>query len=164
MTSYDEIQRLRSSKDPEDRRKCIALLSELLSSDALSTEGWFDLASCHDYLGEALKAEPAYESAVKAGVEKLPIEKQPRLFLQFGSTLRNNGKLSEAISILQTGVDRFPEHAALHAFLALALHSSGEHRNACRSLASAIIAAQSNGWDGYERAIHHYFNEDVLSD
>lgn len=155
---------LRSSKDPADRRKCIELLEMSLSGGAGTAENWFDLASCYDFLGEEAKAEPAYLRALNIGYAELPADKQPRLFLQLGSTLRNNGKLQEAVVTLEEGTNLFPEHAAMKVFLAIALFTAGDFVRCSRTMAASILAAETAGWDGYEKAIRHYFESELLSD
>ena len=54
----------------------------------------------------------------------------PALLLQYGSTLRNIGRLDDALAVLDDGVARYPDHAALRLFRAFALASAGRDRDA----------------------------------
>jgi tetratricopeptide (TPR) repeat protein len=162
MNDKSELQKLRSSKNPDDRRKCISLLTQVLSSEPTNGEAWFDVASCHDFLGEELLAEPAYEKALQIGAGQLPIEKRPRLFVQYGSTLRNNSKAQKALEIFEQGIKLYPEYAALKAFKALTLFRVGRFKESSQSMAQAIIQSRQNGWDGYDKAITYYYRTDVV--
>lgn len=156
MPKSEEIERLRSSKDPEDRRSCIPLLKKHLSAEPDDAEAWFDLASCHDFLGEEPLAEPAYAKALSLGVSKLPGPKQVRLIIQYGSTLRNNKKLEDAKEVLMDGLNQFPESRALKVFAAFSLFSLGEYQESSRLLFLACASLPPDQLDGYNGAIKFY--------
>lgn len=156
MPTPSKINTLRNSKNPEDRRACIQLLKQHLDTEPADVESWFDLASCHDFLGEELNAEPAYEKALSLGLQKLPAEKQTRLIIQYGSTLRNNKKFKEAAQILVEGVQQFSENCAIKVFAALSLYNLGKQNEASRLLFAACTSLTSDQTDGYDRAIKYY--------
>ena len=101
-----------------------------------------------------------YDAAWKLGV---PLDEQPGFLLGYGSTLRNVGRVDEAISILTDAVRRFPDRAEFSAFLALALHSAGRSTSAVATLLkSALQAARPDGFGPYRRALAEY--QQLLAD
>lgn len=156
MPRPTKINNLLSSKNSEDRKLCIQLLKEYLAAEPNNAECWFDLASCHDFLGEELIAEPAYEKALSLGLENLPSEKRVRLIIQYGSTLRNNKKFKEATGILMDGIKQYPENRALRFFAALSLYSDGKHQESSRVLFEAFASLPSDQIDGYHGAVKYY--------
>jgi hypothetical protein len=79
----------------------------------------FERACAHDAAGEEAQAIPHYERALAGG---LPAEVKPRAQLGLGSSLRNVGRVAEAVAVLEAAVREHPTDAALKSFLALALH------------------------------------------
>jgi len=87
----------------------------------------YELGSEHDSAGREDEAIPHYERALELG---LPDEVVPGALLQLGSSLRNVGRIDDALAVLEDGVSRFPEHAALRLFRAFALATAGRDREA----------------------------------
>ena len=81
----------------------------------------------HDSAGRAAEAIPHYEHALELG---LPDELVPRCLLQLGSSLRNVGRLDDALALFDDAVARFPDDAALRLFRAFALADAGRDRDA----------------------------------
>ena len=74
--------------------------------------------------------------------------------LGLGSWLRNVGRHADAIRTLTTAVSEFPADAALPAFLALALHSHGDHTQAMTTLLDLVLKHAPIGQ--YARALRQY--------
>jgi tetratricopeptide (TPR) repeat protein len=89
----------------------------------------------HDSAGREEEAIPLYEQALAAG---LAGELRARCLLQLGSSLRNVGRVDEAVALLQDARHEFRDFRPLRAFFALALHSAGRDRDALRELLEAI--------------------------
>jgi len=87
----------------------------------------YEIGSEHDSAGREPEAIPHYERALELG---LPDELVPGTLLQLGSSLRNVGRLDDALAVLGDGVSRFPDHAALRLFRAFALATAGRDREA----------------------------------
>jgi tetratricopeptide (TPR) repeat protein len=102
----------------------------------------------HDSAGRADEAIPLYEQALAAG---LAGEQRARCLLQLGSSLRNVGRVDDAVALLRGARREYPEFRPLRAFLALALHSAGRDREA---LAELIEAIADEG--DYERSLRAY--------
>jgi tetratricopeptide (TPR) repeat protein len=125
-TSFDESQPAKSVAGMRD------LLAHYPHAGALIP---FELAGVHDSLGLENEAVPLYRQALADGLDEAHAA---RARIQFASTLRNLGRLEEAIALLSEpgGVDA---EAARRAFLALALHSAGRHDEALRQALEALI-------------------------
>lgn len=95
----------------------------------------FELAGIHDSLGLEQEAVPLYERALAEGLDDAHAA---RARIQLASTLRNLGRLDEAIALLREP-SRTDADASRRAFLALALHSAGRHDEALREALEALI-------------------------
>ncbi len=95
----------------------------------------FELAGMLDSHGLEHEAEREYERALALG---LPAEQHAQLAVQYGSTLRNTGRLDDAIAVLEAAPTHPSTGAAPRAFLALALHSAGRHAEALRVTLEAL--------------------------
>jgi catechol 2,3-dioxygenase-like lactoylglutathione lyase family enzyme len=104
---------------------------EMAPAEAIDAVEFYERGGEHDSAGREEEAIPPYEQALAAG---LAGELRARCLLQLGSSLRNVGRLDEAVSLLQSARSEFPEFRPLRAFLALALHSAGRDREALRVL------------------------------
>jgi cyanophycin synthetase len=102
----------------------------------------------NDSAGRADEAIPLYEQALAGG---LAGETRARCLLQLGSSLRNVGRIDEAVARLEDARREFPEFRPLRAFLALALHSAGRDAEALRQLVEAIADEGV-----YERSLRAY--------
>lgn len=87
----------------------------------------YEVGGEHDSAGREEEAIAHYERALELGLDE---ELMPGLLLQYGSTLRNVGRLDDALAVLSEGVARYPDHAALRIFRAFALASAGRDREA----------------------------------
>lgn len=88
-----------------------------------------------------------------------PADDRAGFLLGYGSTLRNVGRADDAIGILGEAVLAYPDHAALRAFLALALHSSGHHALALATMLEAGLAVAPTAFAPYRRALGDYLDE-----
>ncbi len=154
------IRTLFASTSPEDRRQCIELLTAYLTTHDDDVEAWFSLACCYDFLGEENSAESCYRACYQCGWTKLPAESQPRFFVGYGSTLRNNLKYEESIQVLREGVTAFSKYPALKIFLAHSLYSHRLDEAALESSLAAHLQTPGADLDGYDRAIQWY-NENL---
>lgn len=129
--------------------------------DPDDVEAQIAAAYAHDRRGDERGAIRFYERAWALGV---PEEKRKGFLVGFGSTLRNVGRADEAVAILAEAVRQYPDYAALRAFLALALHSTGHARAALATMLGVALDVMTPGsLDGYERALNEYHQE-MLAD
>jgi predicted Zn-dependent protease len=114
-------------------------------------------AYAHDRAGEERQAIVYYDRAYQLGV---PEGERRRFTVGYGSTLRNVGRLDDAIAVLGRAVAEDPGYPAFAAFLALALGSAGHHRAALAAmLGCALDAARPGAFDRFDRALTEYHRE-----
>ena len=87
----------------------------------------YELGGEHDSSGREAEAVQHYERALALG---LPAELVPGCLLQLGSSLRNLGRLDEALARFDDGIAQFPQHVSLRLFRAFALADLGRDREA----------------------------------
>lgn len=122
--------------DDVPRDEAVAAMRELAEAYPGSDgRAAFELAGMYDSLGFEHEAEAEYERALELG---LPPEQHAQLAVQYGSTLRNTGRLDDAIAVLEAAPTHPSTGSAPRVFLALALHSAGRHDEALRVVVEAI--------------------------
>ena len=62
-----------------------------------------------------------------------------RCYLQYGSTLRNLGRLDESVTVFAQARSEFPDSVALGAFESLSLHAVGRFNTALESEVSGCV-------------------------
>lgn len=122
-----------------------------------SPRAHFVLAGTFDFQDREAEAVSPYQRAWELGLSG---DDLPRFYVQYGSTLRNVGQVDESVRVLQEGRERFPDDAAIQAFLALALFSAG-CAAAALALALSVLVEKAGTVDlqGYERALREYIDE-----
>lgn len=112
----------------------------------------FEAASARDYAGLEAEAEPLYRRAIEGGLEEALL---PRATIQLASTLRNLGRADEAVRMLEDQLHAHPADewtGPTAAFLALALASRGDERDA----AAVALAALADYLPVYGASIREY--------
>ncbi|ASW74261.1 hypothetical protein CJF12_08115 [Chryseobacterium piperi] len=111
----------------------------------------FEMACAFDSTGHEKEAEPLYRSSLNQGLSGL---RRRRARIQLASTLRNNGKIDESISILKEEKANYSDELndAVDSFLALSLFSAGE----CSEALSLALKALSQYLPRYNNSLHNY--------
>ena len=110
-----------------------------------------------DREGDERAAVRFYDAAYRAGV---PANERRRFTVGYGSTLRNVGRVDEAVAILAQAVADDPEYPAFAAFLALALLDAGHPKAALAAMLGCVLDVAKPGvFEGYERALGEYHAE-----
>jgi tetratricopeptide (TPR) repeat protein len=130
--------------------------------DALATErpeddpvALFERAGARDSAGLEAEAEVLYRRALDRGLDE---ERRTRATIQLASTIRNLGKIDEALALLRAEYERQPRgplHDAAAAFYALALVSAGEAERA----ASIALETLAPHLPLYTRSVTGYARE-----
>jgi len=154
QTSIDEwerrIERLWDRFDSLGREEALTAMRSLtLECPATDGRGAFELAGMYDSMGYEAEAGAEYERALELGLDEA---RHARLAVQYGSTLRNLGRLDEAISVLQSAPVHESTGSAPRVVLALALHSAGRTDEALR----VAIEAQIEALPRYQRSMRSY--------
>ena len=136
-------------KAAEMLAKMKSLVSELEPNDP---DGLFEWASIHDFLGLEADAIPIYERALESGLTGL---KSQKAVIQLASSLRNIGKASEAVVLLETNSFDDEMAVAAKAFLALAYLDSGNPEKALGLALGEFYPAEAI----YGRSIKFYTEE-----
>lgn len=109
----------------------------------------FELAGMYDSMGFETEAGKEYERALELGLNH---DRHAQLAVQYGSTLRNLGRLDEAIAVLQAAPMHATTGSAPRVGLSLALHRAGRQDEALR----VAIEAQIDALPRYQRSMHNY--------
>lgn len=137
--------------------EALAIVKALVERYPDDARAHFEYAGALDYQGREAEAVEPYRRAQELGLSG---DDLPRLYVQLGSTLRNVGELDEAERFLREGRRRFPRHAGIQAFHALALVSAGRGQEAVVALLDLITDnADQIELDGYDRALRAYADE-----
>jgi tetratricopeptide (TPR) repeat protein len=138
----------------EDERiaRVDALAAERPENDARAL---FERAGARDAAGLEAEAEPLYRRALAGGLDD---DHRAQAVIQLASTLRNLGRVNEAVGMLRSEYDRgaaAPLHDATAAFYALALVSAGD------AVAAASVALKSLAphLPRYSRSVAGYADE-----
>ena len=126
-----------------------SLVAERHADDPLAV---FEAASARDYADLESEAEPLYRRAIELGLDAATL---PRAQIQLASTLRNLGQVSESVRILEGVLAEHPSDewtSAAAAFLALALASRGDDRDA----AAVALAALADHLPVYSASVRAY--------
>ncbi|MFJ6172476.1 tetratricopeptide repeat protein [Curtobacterium sp. NPDC092190] len=100
--------------------------------------GSFELGGAHDSGGQEAAAHEQYAAATEAGLGTVDPDRAARLVVQHASTLRNLGRIDDAIAMLRDAPPHPATGAAPRVFLALALHSAGRVDEALRVAIEAV--------------------------
>ena len=115
----------------------------------------FERAGARDSAGLEAEAEVLYRRALEIGLDD---QRRTRATIQLSSTIRNLGKVDEALAMLRAEYEREPRgplHDAAAAFYALALVSSREAERA----ASIALETLAPHLPRYTRSVTGYARE-----
>jgi tetratricopeptide (TPR) repeat protein len=104
-----------------------------------------------DRKGDEHGAIRHYDEAYALGV---PADEEKGFLVGYGSTLRNVGRVDDAVGVLARAVEKYPGYAPLAAFLSLALLDAGHPRAALAAMLGIVL--DGGRLDGYERALGEY--------
>lgn len=146
--------RLRSAGRLDESRAALLAAVRAAPGDAQAN---YQCAWAHDIMGLEREAIQYYEQAISAGLSGPDLE---GAFIGLGSSCRVVGDHAEAAETLTRGTQLFPESRPLRAFLALALHDSGQPAKAL-GLALRELAETSAdpGIASYRKALLLYADE-----
>jgi tetratricopeptide (TPR) repeat protein len=150
--SVDAVWADESLNDEEVVAAIDALAEERGESDPVAL---FERAGARDSAGRESEAEDLYRRALAGGLDD---HRRTRATIQLASTIRNLGKVDEALALLRAEYEREPRgelHDAAAAFYALALSSSGDERLA----ASIALEALAPHLPRYTRSVTGYARE-----
>ncbi|MGN7860756.1 tetratricopeptide repeat protein [Microbacterium sp. 22303] len=118
-TRLDEIF---AARDRGHMEPTIAAFLEILEEHPDDPAVLYEVGGAYDTDGQEEVALGYYRRAMGAGLEGRWLR---QCYLQYGSTLRNLGRLDESLAAFDEGIALFPESESLGIFRALTLHAMG---------------------------------------
>ena len=111
----------------------------------------YELGGAYDTAGEEATALDFYERAMEKG---LAGDIRRRCYVQYGSTLRNLGRIDESLEVFSRARIEFPESVALGAFEALTLQAAGRLNTALATLLGLLAEhVNASELDRYKPAL-----------
>ena len=151
------LAEVRALRDAGKHEEHLAAARTLAADEPTNAEAQLEAAIAHDRADREREAIVYYDAAYRLGV---PAAVKRSFYVGFGSTLRNVGRADESVAVLAQAVAEDPGYAPFHAFLSLALFSSGHPREALAAmLGVALEVAKAGAFDRYERALSEYHRE-----
>ena len=95
----------------------------------------YEVGGAYDTDGQEERAVGCYERALELGLSG---ELRRRCLLQYGSTLRNLGRLDESLAVFDRAVAQYPSSVSLPVFRALTLHALARPNAAVAELLGVI--------------------------
>lgn len=124
--------------DTIDDQQRIDRMKSLADTAPHPATGAFELGGAFDSGGQEAEADVHYTDANKAGLDTIDPARAAQMVVQHASTLRNLGRIDEAIAMLRDAPEHPTTGAAPRVFLALALHSAGRFDEALRVAIEAV--------------------------
>ncbi|MCU0096243.1 tetratricopeptide repeat protein [Bacillus sp. OR9] len=122
-----------------------------LTNFTRDAEVLYQCAWIHDVMGLETEAMPYYEQAIANGLEG---ESLCSAYIYFGSTYRCIGEYDKAITVLETGLQQFPDNDVMKVFLSLAKYNVNDHESAMKLLLETVVKVEEV--KEFERAISFY--------
>ncbi|MBF4616150.1 tetratricopeptide repeat protein [Curtobacterium sp. VKM Ac-1376] len=140
MSTGDWEPRVAALWDDEtiDDQQRIDRMRELAADAPHPAVGAFELGGAFDSGGHEAEADVQYAAATAAGLDAVDADRAARMVVQHASTLRNLGRIDEAVAMLRDAPEHPATGAAPRVFLALALHTAGHHDEALRVAIEAV--------------------------
>src|SRR5512133_2226653 len=107
---HAELDRIFATRDRNNMAPTIAALLPLYEQHPRDPRVLYEVGGAYDTAGEEATAVGFYERAMAEGLEG---DIRRRCYLQFGSTLRNLGRLDESTTIFAQARREFPDSVAL---------------------------------------------------
>jgi cyanophycin synthetase len=134
----DEITALWELSDAAARIEAATALYAAHPGDARIA---YELAGAHDSAGDEGAAVPLYEESLAAGLRE---PHRHRAQVQLASSLRNVGRLDEAVTVIDDVAARHPDSLGVAAFRALVHHDAGGSTRALSELLAAVASTSSD--------------------
>ncbi|HDR7778472.1 TPA: tetratricopeptide repeat protein [Bacillus tropicus] len=122
-----------------------------LTNFTRDAEVLYQCAWIHDVMGLETEAMPYYEQAIANGLEG---ESLCGAYIGLGSTYRCIGEYDKAITVLETGLQQFPDNDVMKVFLSLAKYNVNDYESAMKLLLETVVKVEEV--KEFERAISFY--------
>ncbi|KOP29197.1 hypothetical protein ADM98_09880 [Exiguobacterium sp. BMC-KP] len=151
MFDFESVHQLRKTGQYETAKEVVRRYVETAPDNPTVL---YQMAWCHDSLGEEYAAVPYYERALALG---LIGEDRLQAYIGLGSTYRVIGQFQEASDVLHRALLEFPDAHALHAFLAMTEYNLGQADQAVGRLLKTLATTSSDtSIQTFDRALRYY--------
>ncbi|WP_083412327.1 tetratricopeptide repeat protein [Exiguobacterium sp. KRL4] len=148
---WEQVRQLRQTNHYADAKKLVASYLDQTPDDPFVN---YQMAWCHDSLGEEAAAVPYYVQAIDAGLSAPDLQ---QAYVGLGSTYRALGRYEEAYMTLTEGLTHFPDHPALQTFLALTLYNLDRSSESISLLVKTLVGTTHDAdIRTYRRALRFY--------
>jgi len=130
-----ELDRIFAARDRDNMGPTIAALLHVYELHPLDPRVLYEVGGAYDTAGDETTALGFYEQAMTQGLYG---DVRRRCYLQYGSTLRNLGRVDDSVAAFAQARREFPDSVALGAFEALSLHAAGRFNTALGSLLTLL--------------------------
>jgi len=124
-----------AARDRARMAPTIGAFLEVLAEHSDDPAVLYEVGGAYDTDGQEEIALGYYRQAMAAGLEGRWLR---QCYLQYGSTLRNLGRLDESLAAFDEGLALFPESESLGLFRALSLHAAGRPSAALGTVLTVI--------------------------
>ncbi|MFI6510968.1 tetratricopeptide repeat protein [Streptosporangium sp. NPDC050855] len=144
------IERAFARRDRANMQPTIDFFERLLAEHPDNPYVLYEVGGSYDTAGQEERAVGYYERALP----HLSGETRRKCLLQYGSTLRNLGRIDESLALFDTACAEFPESDSLRVFRALTLHAAGRKDAALAALLLVVAdSVDTSEVKRYEAAI-----------
>ncbi|MGI1805623.1 tetratricopeptide repeat protein [Exiguobacterium sp. TDN 0502] len=151
MFDFESVQQLRKTGQYEAAKERVRLYVETSPDDPTVL---YQMAWCHDSLGEEHAAVLYYERALAlglTGVDRL------QAYIGLGSTYRVTGQFEAASDVLHRALLEFPDAHVLQTFLAMTEYNLGQSDQAIGRLLKTLAETSSDtSIQSFDRALRYY--------
>ncbi|UFU00052.1 tetratricopeptide repeat protein [Radiobacillus kanasensis] len=144
-------------ENKDDETKLIEYFLEVVVKYPNSARAKFELANAYDFTGQENKAIPLYEDAISIGLDA---EYEAYALLQLGSSLRNVGRIDDAIRILSDAEQRYSEFPSISMVLGMAMHDKNRNAEALGITLDVILRhVKTSDIVRYRVALENYIKD-----
>jgi tetratricopeptide (TPR) repeat protein len=140
MTSDSRIEfdlaTIVGARDRDNMEPTIRALLAILGSHPEEPSVLYEVGGAYDTAGQEEAAVGYYEHALRNGLHGDTLRK---CYLQYGSTLRNLGRIGASIEVFARARTEFPDSESLAIFDALTLHAAGRPSAALGHVLKLIV-------------------------
>jgi len=141
MEIEQTLVKAKELRNEDQLEESLELLEKLLQEYPDNPMVLFEVGGAYDVLGEEIDAIPHYMRSVAEGLEGDNLEE---CLICLGSCHRAIGEFQEAVEVLETYIERFPEKKAGLPFLAIAYYSNNQYEEAVALLLDLVLDTTSD--------------------
>lgn len=131
-----ELAAILAVRDRDHMEPTILALLAILDEHPEEPSVLYEVGGAYDTAGQEETAIGYYEHALGNGLHGDMLR---RCYLQYGSTLRNLGRISDSVAVFARARVEFPDSESLAIFAALTLHAAGRPSAALGQLLELIV-------------------------